>query len=303
MMFSEMISLLTGRARNRTKQDSIDHLDQLSRQLRTFVAPLRTFLEDALYLGNAQIVRKAAYRLDPHRFGRMEENDMKDNISLLDKITLGLVNSQFDTGAVRKFAPNGLIRGLIVPDDVRATLAEGLPSGQKEVDQDLVDYIVFRARNLFAICLKQYLEDSSLLKAMVLFKENSISDADLPLEQKETRPPPTEDTNFSSTSTREFVPKLLEIDPNQEIWKYSRRQPFIETEQWAFLAPVFSTKDDNQDLKQSCVLPFRTRGKENAGGGFGIVSRIEIQEGHIKDPDNLVRTLKCPGYPTPLSSG
>ncbi|KAG6354508.1 hypothetical protein INS49_004525 [Diaporthe citri] len=306
---------LIDKATEGARQGSIDHLDQLSRQLRDFVAPLRTFLclEDTLGRDDANLktVREAACRLDPRRFGRIKGNDMKDNTSLVERITRKLDKSKFDTGPTRKFAPNGLIKGLIVPDDVRATLAKGLAAGQNEVDQDLVDYIVFRARNLFAICLRQHLENNALLNAMVLFKENSMSDFDLPLEQTRLPPPVSKDdhgddesddddwdrssqeslgmkdTNVSSTSTKNFDSRLHEIDPNEKIWELARRLSFIETEQWVFLAPVFSTKDDNQDLRKSSVLPFQMRGKKNVGGGFGIVSEIKVRAGHMKDPDNL----------------
>lgn len=307
-MYSEMIPLLTERTRNRTKQESIDNLDQLVRHLRRFVAPLRTFLEDALGLGNAHIVRMAGCGLDPARFGKpREEITTKDNPNLLEKISESLIDSKFDTGPVRKFAPNGLIRGLVLPNAVRDTLAKGLSSGQ-EVDQDLVDYVVFRARKLFAICIKLHLEKSRLSKAMILFKENSISDDDLPLEETKLPPPVlkveddgdkqddeddwdkssrkslgAEDTTVSFTSTKKFDPKLLEMDPE-------RKRCFIESEQWVFLTPVFSTKNDTQDLKQSSVLPFPRRDEVTEEGGFGIISRIEIQEGHIDDPDELVCT-------------
>ncbi|KAL1868947.1 hypothetical protein Daus18300_005783 [Diaporthe australafricana] len=304
---------LIEKATEKTRQGSIDHLDQLSRQLLTFVTPLRTFLllEETLDLDNPRIVRTAASRLDPHRLGGFKGNGMKDNTSLPEQISRCLIQSHFDPGAQRRFAPNGKIKGLIVSHDVRATLAKGLPSVHKEVGQDLFDYIVFEARNLFAICLEQNLEKHSLLKAMVLFKENSMSDDDLPLKRTELPPPVTEDghgddefddndwgessqkslgtedTTVSSTLTKNFDSRLHEIDPDEEIWGFQRRRAFIETEQWVFLAPVFSTKDDNRDLEKASVLPFTTRGVENRGGGFGLVSEIEIQEGHIEDPGNL----------------
>lgn len=287
-------------------QESIDHLDQLARHLRSFVAPLRTFLEDVLGLGNTQVVRMAACGLDPARSGKpREEVAMKDSTDLFEKISESLIDSQFDTGATRMFAPNELIRGLVLPNTVRDTLAKGLPSVQ-EVDQDLVDYIVFKARKLFAICLMQRLKEESLLKAMVLFKGNSMSDTDLPLEQTihdaenddwEKSPQKSlgaEDTAVPSNSTMKFGSKLHEIDPNEEIWKNFGRRSFIENHQWMFLAPVFSTKDETQNLKQSSVLPFPRRGKLTEGGGFGIVSRIVIQEEHIEDPGKLVRFFKIP---------
>lgn len=307
-----MTRLLTEHARNRTRQESIDHLDQLLRQLRTFVTPLRTFLEEALGIGNAQIVRNAGCGLDSDRFGEPKESiTLKDNTTLLDKISRSTINSKFDTGTVRKFAPNGLIRGLVLPGAVRATLAKGLPSGEEEVDQELVDYIVFQSRNLFAICLNHYLGKSSLLKAMVLFKKNSMSDADLPLEWIKAPAPvnkvdddnydendrnkssqnslSVEDTTFSTTLTQKYDSKLHEIDPEEEIWGFPRRQSFIETEQWVFLAPVFSTVGNTVDLMNSSVLPFSVRDNGINGEGCGNVSRIEIQKGHLKDPDNLVR--------------
>ena len=295
-VIARMMPLLIQRANSDgARQNCIDHLDQLSSQLGTSVAPLKTIVEN---LANPRGKSPRPGR----RGGRRGTIDS-------DTISRSLKASNFDTGAVRSFAPNGSMRSLILPDVVRATLAKGLQKGQNEVDQDIVDYVVFRARNLFAICLMQHLEGSKLLEAMIRFKMHSISDADLPLEGTEVpRPDPESDDqddedgdgdsdsdgeesshdSVSSASVGELNSRLREIDPEKEIWQYSREREFIETLQWQFLAPVFSTKDDAQDFKKSCVLPFPSRSAGTEGGGFGIVARIEIQDGHIEDPDDLV---------------
>lgn len=315
-MHSEMTPLLTDRARKRARQGEIDHLDQLSRQLRNFVAPLRIFVEDELGLGLGQMVREVASDLDPDRFGKPgKRTNWEEYPTLREAIDRSLIKSEFDTGAGRYFVPNRSIRDLVLPGSVRFILANELPSGHEEIDQDLVDYIVFRARKLFAIRLRQDLARGSVLKAMVLFKQNKMSDADLPLDSEQTKlsppvfqliddsddedgwgkspqmSPGVKNTAILSSPTRRFDSKLHDIDPNEEIWGDLTRRFFIEEYQWVFLAPIFSTKDETQDLKQSSVLPFTLRDRETEGGGFGIVSRIQIQEGHIEDPENLVRTF------------
>jgi len=297
-VIARMMPLLIQRANSDgARQNCIDHLDQLSSQLGTSVAPLKTIV------GNLANLRGKSPK--PSKKGS------RRGIIDSDTISRSLKASNFDTGAVRSFAPNGSMRSLILPDVVRATLAKGLHKGQSEVDQDIVDYVVFRARNLFAICLMQHLEGPKLLEAMIRLKMHSISDADLPLEgTKVPRPnPKTNNQNnedgdgdsdsdsdgeesshdsVSSASVGELHSRLREIDPEKEIWDYSRQKNFIDTLQWQFLAPVFSTKDDAQDFKKSCVLPFPSRSTGTEGGGFGIVARIEIQDGHIEDPDDLV---------------
>jgi hypothetical protein len=284
---------------SRDSSIAVDRLDQLARHLKVHVSPLRTLLEDQTKSGNVQMVRDAAEQ----KSGKSRKRTFRKEKSLVDRLSKSLAESKFDTGATNLFAPEGILKELILPDTVRSVIGKMPSDGNEQTEQDLVDFIVFKANRLFAICIHLRLEGESLRKAMVLFMENSVIDKHLPLRhdpvllEKSKEEDSDSDSDGSNSSNREnvsenegFESKLCEIDPKEEIWTFSRRTAFYGG-QWSFQAPVFSTAHDTPDLDGSCILPFPYRGKEMAGGGFGQVSQISIHPRHIKNSYKTVSVM------------
>lgn len=160
-----------------------------------------------------------------------------------------LVRSKFDR-TPHDFIPAGIVDCLVTETAVRFELRFGEPG--IENNDDLVDFILKRARKAFATMVSANVKTQDLKKAMVWFKKNEIDDQNLPVVRR------------------------------TEFWTRSWRWDFFQN-QWRFFVPIFSTSDDSHDLEEAQILPFISKLSGSGRGSFGEVSQYVLHRKHM-DP-------------------
>jgi hypothetical protein len=82
---------------------------------------------------------------------------------------------------------------------------------------------------------------------------------------------------------------LSELDCfNKRPWSAMERRLFFR-EQWAFLAPVFSSDNFKIDLEPDHILPFILVDQDTKSGGFSQVFHATIHPSHWTNPILTVR--------------
>lgn len=224
----------------------------------------------------------------------MSEASMsEEDASLWEILRECLVPSKFDK-THHQFVPEGSLDRVITKDSILAAMDVEQPTGEDDL---LVEFILKRAKKVFAISVFIELEGSTLRRAMLLFKDTEFNDTKLPIEDTRNSSPPANLSNSHSASTSgagQNILASLEVSVNggNRIWRKPKIYNFCE-HQWKFLAPVFSTAEYNHDLPALSILPFISKHANFDKGSFGQVSKYEIHPNHIKDPS-------MPGEPGPL---
>ncbi|KAI0095668.1 hypothetical protein GGR51DRAFT_553874 [Nemania sp. FL0031] len=195
--------------------------------------------------------------------------------------------SKFDT-IPRKFAPEGTFERLMTVEFIRGAM--GIEECNNE-DQGLVDFIRRGAKRLFAISINIGLKEGDLKRAMSIFKDNSIDDKSLPIDDptndESTLPNASYPHGLNSQSspdpTRNVTLNSLElsVDAGNRVWSEHRIDDFHE-KQWMFLAPVFSIGVPSYRFETLRVLPFISKSKDPDSGSFGQVYKFEIHPDHIQ---------------------
>jgi len=187
--------------------------------------------------------------------------------------------SEFDN-TPRKFMPNGDLDELIT----RASVLDAMEIEESESDpQDemLVEYVLHKAKKVFAIAVSIDLDQQEgLLKnAMQKFRRYSIDDSKLPFK----------DTPDSILATLEPG-----VRHRSKIWRESRIHDFFNN-QWRFLVPVFlahpQTDIRNYSLPSSTIFPVINKQEGPGEGAFGKVFKSEIHPKHIKYSVKPVRSM------------
>lgn len=174
------------------------------------------------------------------------------------------------------FLPRGsldeiLTRDVLLEDfDLEAAGADGSDDRHEE----LIEFILQRAKTLFAICVM--IDLGNLLRAMAAFKQANFSDQNLPVSREDI---------FGLSCFSELA------------WRHSDKFKFLET-QWTFLAPVFSRMQIN--LEPEHILPFTSLGKEVKEGTFGRVYQVTLHPSHQISADASKVAIK---EITPITGG
>ncbi|KAK4186814.1 hypothetical protein QBC35DRAFT_533079 [Podospora australis] len=204
--------------------------------------------------------------------------------SLSDQIMDALVSSQFDKGDY-KFMPEGTLDQLITKDAILDELWEDIDDHDDSGLMSLADFILGRAKILFAIMVNLGMEGTTIRKAMQRFKtaDPAFTDSNLPID-----PPQPPAVHILST----FTGKARD---RRALWDRARIDNFYSN-QWKFLAPVFLVANErhyNHDFKRGTILPFTQKYEADSDrGSFGQVYKFEVHPNHIVDPDNRVFVWK-----------
>ncbi|KAL2679081.1 hypothetical protein Neosp_009838 [[Neocosmospora] mangrovei] len=201
-----------------------------------------------------------------------------------------LVKSKFDK-TERPFSPEGSIDKYIT----RASITRALGANDSTVDEDLIDFILKKAKRVFAIAIYSRLENDQLRKAMEFFKSHSMSDDGLPFVKAQwgehaEEPPgledPAEPPHHSYDSNESADGDYDDGEDVDETWSKISIDGFCK-EQWAFCAPVFSTDTINHDLEPDTVIPITAKDTISmAQGSFGSVYRCQVHKSHLHTPEN-----------------
>jgi hypothetical protein len=156
------------------------------------------------------------------------------------------------------------------------SIEQGDSSGE---GQALASYILQHARNIFLIAI--YAEIIPLHTAMILFRDNKITDSHLPFEvwslEGDLKRHPfvlMEDRERRTAGPRRGR-------KTKRIWTVTSIDKF-QVAQWEFQAPVISTKKPDCNFHQY-AMPFTAKGGSSSSGAHGTVCRYEVHPAHYED--------------------
>ncbi|KAJ3533867.1 hypothetical protein NM208_g7792 [Fusarium decemcellulare] len=257
----------------------------------------------------AKLARKLSSTFEQDDF----EVDLIHNTYII-RASRKLSASHFDRG-IRSFSPEGSLDELITRNSILRAFYE---QGRKPPEitpahvERTVDFILDRAKKLFAISILTGFKHEKLRQVMSLFESNSISDRKLPLEKSHLRdlgPPffdPGEDDGHGSEDSSDFGAtgkRALshgndddddydgsdddsdeeDTEDEESLWEESDISHFCDTHQWEICAPVFFANKDNHDLDPQAILPFIAKHEDSTdSGSFGQVIKYSIHNCHLK---------------------
>jgi hypothetical protein len=142
-------------------------------------------------------------------------------------------------------------------------------------DEHLVDFILQSAKRVFAITLTCHFRDSDLRGVMQRFKREHFEDKALPVKSD----------------------VLSELECFNKIpWSAFRRRLFFR-QQWAFLAPVFSSDNVELDLEPDHILPLKLIDQDPKEGIFNRGFHATIHPSHWTNP---ILTVRAPPSVNPF---
>ena len=194
-----------------------------------------------------------------------DSNDFTLESDLEDEFLGVLIVNEFEKSTFDRhdFLPHDRIDKLIT----RASVAHALNLNLASRDERLLNFILQSAKRVFAIILTCHFRGSDLRRMMETFRRKHFDDKDLPV---------TSDA-------------LLELDCfNKRPWSAMERRLFFR-EQWAFLAPIFSSDNFKTDLEPDHILPFILVDQDIKSGGFSQVFHATIHPSHWTNPVLKVR--------------
>ncbi|WYZ36239.1 hypothetical protein EsH8_XI_000122 [Colletotrichum jinshuiense] len=195
--------------------------------------------------------------------------DEEDVIERLrDAMLSYLCPSQLDSG--HSFMPSQSLERLINPKMVR-TILNSLNAPNDIKTDESINFICTEAKVFFAVMV---LADIDMIGGLQSLQKFSLSDKFLPISRESSR-----DHCRLSDSVRECKhDKALEAFHYKPWTRFALRQ-FYE-EQWAFLAPDFTTSRFAFDLPPRTILPFTFVGQDRRTGFFSTVYEIKIHPDH-----------------------
>jgi hypothetical protein len=181
-----------------------------------------------------------------------ESPSSSEDESLEDQIINSYETSRFPPGnKPQEFLPRSQLDRLLTVSSITNKLFV-------DVDTTLVQWIFRSSRKVFAIAVMCGLAGRALLKAMEEFRKVDFVDESLPL-SKDTQ---AQIACFSTTP-----------------WRGLKSHNFL-TQQWIFLAPIFSKRNFGMDLALEYILPFTSVSSEVKEGHFGRVYRVKVHPSH-----------------------
>lgn len=182
-----------------------------------------------------------------------------------------------------KFLPEGSIESLISNDNMNSIIKIMGGQGVKKTGS-LMQYILGRARKVFAIAVHSNIQGEDLVTAMNMLEQHNISDESLPLTEERLHY-----LQHQELSPGSEYPDAGTSSCGEQIWTIARIGSFLDN-QWKFLAPVFSLEKLNHDLHQRAILPFTHKDEISSGqGSFGKVFKCKIHELHMTGRQYSVR--------------
>jgi len=194
-----------------------------------------------------------------------DSNDFTLESDLEDEFLGVLIVNEFEKSTFDRhdFLPHDRIDKLIT----RASVAHALNLNLASRDERLLNFILQSAKRVFAIILTCNFRGHDLRRVMETFKRKHFEDKALPV---------TSDV-------------LAELDCfNKKPWSAMERRLFFR-EQWAFLAPVFSSDNFKMDLEPDHILPFILVGQDTKSGNFNQGFHATIHPSHWTNPVLKVR--------------
>jgi hypothetical protein len=199
----------------------------------------------------------------------LAHNGAEQNLS--DALISTFSYSRFDAGSPRAFLPAGCIEKLITQEAVIKELLEKVSLSLEDSilregtpKKKLVDFIISKAKKVFAIAVLSNFRGPPLVSTMKHFMKLGFSDS------SETLP----------IDAAKLTQLVGDITPP---WNETGIFKFCEA-QWKFFAPVFSGKEFPLRLEIEHILPFTERNDQAFQGAFGQVYAVKIHPQHQENP-------------------
>jgi hypothetical protein len=208
-----------------------------------------------------------------------DSDDSSLESDLEDEFLEVLIVNEFEKSTFDRhdFLPHDRIDKLITRASVAHALNLNLTRNLASGDERLLNFILQSAKRVFAIVLTCHFRGTDLRRVMTMFRRKYFEDNDLPV---------TNDV-------------LAELDFfNKKPWSAMERRLFFR-EQWAFLAPVFSSDNFKLDLEPDHILPFILVDQDTKSGSFNQVFHATIHPAHWTNP---VLTVRAPPSFPPFRS-
>lgn len=176
------------------------------------------------------------------------------------------------------FLPHDRIDKLITRTSIANALDLDLTRTLASRDKCILNFILQSAKRVFAIMLTCHFRGFDLRRVMETFRRKHFDDDALPV-------------------TSDALSELGCF--NKRPWSAMERRLFFR-EQWAFLAPVFSSDNFRMDLEPDHILPFILVDQDTTKGISNQVVHATIYPSHWTNPVLTVR--EPPSFP-PFRSG
>lgn len=181
---------------------------------------------------------------------------------LEDQIVGSYERSEFPPGWAQHYVPEGCLERLITKDSIiREFTRDDESGGEKQVDEDLLDFILRSAQKLLAVSLLTGFNTSDLHRAMKIFKSSGFSDTKLPIKYTDRLESPWSELQWSAVKLGDF-----------------------RNHQWKFLVPIFREDEIKLELESLHILPFTLATRDTKQGTFGDVWEVKIHESHLEKP-------------------
>jgi hypothetical protein len=211
-----------------------------------------------------------------------DSDDSSLGSDLEDEFLGAVIIRKFEKSAFDRhdFLPHDRIDKLITRPSVAHALNIDLTSNLTTFgEESLLNFILQSAKRVFAIILTCNFHDWMDLRiVMQKFKRKHFEDKALPV-------------------TSDVLAELGCF--HKKPWSAMERRLFFR-EQWAFLAPVFSSDNFKMDLEPDHILPFILVDQDTKSESFNQVFHATIHPAHWTNP---VLTVKAPPSFPPFRSG
>jgi hypothetical protein len=226
----------------------------------------------------------------------------RNQLTLSEELENGMIESKFETTPYR-FLPRGELNRIVTREAAKRVMSIGVATPEED---SLLDYIMDKAKAVFAIAVFVQIEGNRLHEAMSLFHQRSppFRDLDLPIEEKSSKELHEEsdrcyDRLLEGLETKEIEERKEELNckadsgvehvlisiegpvlkENDRIWTFQRITKFQE-HQKSFCAPVFNSSEAEYNLF-GMIVPFVEQYTTYGEGSFGVVSKYRIHQDHI----------------------
>jgi hypothetical protein len=184
--------------------------------------------------------------------------------NLADQIIGRFATSKFDPEK-RQFLPEGCLQELLTSETIIKELQDDLLASQcvdppDDLIEMLVDFILQKAKKVFATTVLSGLRVGRLTHSMFEFMDLEFTDDCLPVTYGKMETIFSKGTRWSPFTIHNFY-----------------------REQWRFLAPVFSKKSFKVNLEPDHILPFIEKNNFGKEGAFGQVFQVQVHLAHQMD--------------------
>lgn len=179
------------------------------------------------------------------------------------------------------FLPEGSIEILVTERTISSELFDD--EVPRTPEKAVIRFVQEKAKKVFAIAVCCGVSGEDLVTTIKFFRDVVFfNDSNLPIEKPET---PKRD---SPTWALPFPFDRLHGKRLPKIWSGTRVKTFY-SQQWGFLAPVFSKTKFQHNLSPDCIFPFTWVNNIVKGGMFSRVYEVEIHPNHQETPELTVR--------------